>query len=292
MNNMGKIMVNYSEIGYSSLDDYSEDFLDTLLISNQTYDYYVDWNKVYKNLESSLIEISILNSLNKVNSDELEKKFREILIRYPEVIKLLPSILAIRLKKVPIFNIEHKTAKIIDFTDNSNLDAIVDFCKKTGLLELFNHIDDLYSYLVGTEVGLDTNARKSRSGKIFENAVGDLLNEKIKNLSEYSLVKEDSSVEIHRKKRFDYVLYKNNVPKIVFECNFYNGTGSKPIEVAHAYVSLQNDTDDADLTFIWVTDGRGWNKMFSTLLNVAEDIDFIVNYNMLDKILDKFLDEL
>lgn len=277
-------------MGYSSLDEYSNDFLNTLLISNQTYDYYVDWDKVFKNLESSLIEISILNSLNKVNPNELEKKFREIIIHYPEVIKILPSIFAIRLKKVPVFNIEHKTARIINFSDKSNLDEIIDFCIETGLLKLFNNIDDLYSYLVGTEVGLDTNARKYRSGKIFENAVGDLLNKKIKDLNEYTLVKEDSSVKIHRKKRFDYVIYKNNIPKIVFECNFYNGTGSKPIEVAHAYVSLQNDADDADLTFIWVTDGRGWNKMFTTLMNVAEDIDFIVNYHMLDKILDNLLE--
>ena len=155
-------------MGYSSLDEYSNDFLNTLLISNQTYDYYVDWDKVFKNLESSLIEISILNSLNKVNPNELEKTFREILIHYPEVIKILPSIFAIRLKKVPIFNIERKTARIINFSDKSNLDEIIDFCIETGLLKLFNNIDDLYSYLVGTEVGLDTNARKYSSGKIFE----------------------------------------------------------------------------------------------------------------------------
>lgn len=283
-------MVNYSKLGYSSLSEYSSDFLNTLLASNHTYDFYVNWDKVYGNLKSHLIEISILNSLNKVDSEDLEVKFRELLKQYPEVVPILPSILAIRNMKVPVFNIENRSSEIINFSKTRfNLDEVVEFSRETGLLDLFNNIDDLYSYLVGTEVGLDTNGRKNRSGSIFEDAVGMLLEDKLKNLKGYNLVKEDATVRIHRKKRFDYVIYKDNVPKIVFECNFYNSTGSKPIEVAHAYVGLQRDTDASNLKFIWVTDGQGWNKMFSTLMNVAEDIDFIVNYNMLDKVLDKFL---
>ena len=283
-------MVNYSKLGYYSLADYSNDFLNTLLDSNHTYEFYVNWEKVYANLENHLVEISILNSLNKVSQEDLVNKFGGIINNYPEVVPLLPSILAIRDRKVPIFNIHSKSSKLIDFSKNNfDFDEIVEFSIETGLLDLFNNIDDLYSYLVGTEVGLDTNARKNRSGHIFEDAVESLLEDKLNDYEEYKLVKEDTNVIIHRNKRFDFVIYKNNVPRIVFECNFYNSTGSKPIEVAHAYVGLQRDTDAADLMFIWVTDGQGWNKMFPTLLGVAEDIDFIVNYNMLDKLMDDLL---
>ena len=286
-------MVNYSKMGYSSIDEYSEDFLNTLLESNYTYDFFVNWDKVYDNLKKHMVEISILNSLNKSSHNELESNFREIIINYDEVVPLLPLILAIRNKKVPIFNIQDKSSKIISFSINGfDIDEIVEFSIKTGLLELFNNIDDLYSYLVGTEVGLDTNARKNRSGRIFEDAVGILLEEKIRNLVGFHIVKEDNTVNIHRSKRFDYVIYKDNIPRITFECNFYNSTGSKPIEVAHSYANLQKDIDDANLLFIWVTDGKGWSQMFSTLLNVAEDIDFIVNYQMLNKILDDILSDL
>lgn len=282
-------MVDYLKLGYSSLSEYSDDFLESLLETNHTYEFYVNWDNVYNNLKEHLVEISILNSLNKVSPDELEQKFKEILISYPEVVPILPSILAIRDKKVPIFNVHDNSTKIINFSKNFDFDEVLKFSIKTGLLDLFNNIDDLYSYLVGAEVGLDTNGRKNRSGHIFEDAVGSLLQNKLNNLNGYNLVKEDSDIAIHRKKRFDYVIYKNNVPKIVFECNFYNSTGSKPIEVAHAYVDLQNDTDSAGLIFIWVTDGKGWNKMFNTLINVAEDIDFIVNYKMLGRIIDDLL---
>ena len=78
----------------------------------------------------------------------------------------------------------------------------------------------------------------------------------------------------------------------MFECNFYNSTGSKPIEVAHAYANLQEDIDKTNLTFIWVTDGLGWKKMYSALMNAGENIDFILNYHMLNEQLDNFLDNI
>ncbi len=286
-------MVNYSKIGYSSIEEFSNDFLNTLLETNHTYEFYVNWEKVYNNLENKLVEISILNSLNKVQPNEVESKFREIISKYREVVPLLPLILAIRNKKVPILNVEDKSSKLINFSKNGfNTEEIVDFSIKTGLLDLFNNIDDLYSYLVGTEVGLDTNARKNRSGTIFEDAVGTLIEEKIKNRSDLSYMDEEFVADIDRNKRFDFVIYKNNTPKIVFECNFYNSTGSKPIEVAHAYADLQNEINKTNLIFIWVTDGLGWKKMMSSLLNAGANIDYIVNYRQLDKLLDDFLDKL
>lgn len=286
-------MVNYEKMGYSSLDEYLDDFLSSLLKSNHTYEYYVNWDKVYENIEKHLIEICILNSLNKIPYETVESKFKEIILNYNEVVPLLPSILAIRNLKVPIFNVEDRSSKTINFSKSSfNIDEIIEFSKNTGLLDLFTKIDDLYSYLLGTEVGLDTNARKNRSGHIFEDAVGTLLEEKINNLKEFHIVKEDKNVDIHRNKRFDFVIYKNNIPRVVFECNFYNDTGSKPIEVAHAYANLQKDIDNNNLIFIWVTDGQGWEKMSHNLMNVAEYIDFIVNYKILDNFICDLLYEL
>ena len=286
-------MVNYSKMKYSSLDEFSNDFLNTLLETNHTYEFYVNWEKVYNNLENKLVEISILNSLNKVQSNEVESKFRDIISKYREVVPLLPLILAIRNKKVPILNVEDKSSKIINFSKNGfDTEEIVDFSIKTGLLDLFNNIDDLYSYLVGTEVGLDTNARKNRSGHIFEDAVGTLIEEKIKNRNGFSFIDEEFVDDIDRNKRFDFVIYKNRTPKIVFECNFYNSTGSKPIEVAHAYADLQNEINETDLIFIWVTDGLGWKKMMSSLMNAGANIDFIVNYRQLNRLLDDILDKL
>ena len=64
---------------------------------------------------------------------------------------------------------------------NGEISDIVEFCKKSGILDLFGEINDLYAYLLGMEVGLDSNARKNRSGKIFEQLVEIIMkNKKIK----------------------------------------------------------------------------------------------------------------
>lgn len=144
--------------------------------------------------------------------------------------------------------------------------------------------------MVGIEAGLDTNARKNRSGHIFEDIVGEVLKEKIKDHPEFTLGKEDT-ISFERTKRWDYVIYKNNEPKFLFECNFYNSTGSKPIEVANAYVDLQHQINGTGLTFVWVTDGKGWKKMVSALQNASKDIEYVLNFKMLNERFDKLLFE-
>jgi len=67
---------------------------------------------------------------------------------------------------------------------------IVEFCKKSGILNLFGEINDLYAYILGMEVGLDSNARKNRSGKIFEQLVGLLLKKKIRDLKNFKIIEE------------------------------------------------------------------------------------------------------
>ena len=171
-------MVLYKNLGFNSIEDYENEFLNSLLVTNHNYDFFVDWDKIYDKLKDNLTEISILNSLNKVSSDEVESEFRKIITLYPEVVPILPSILAVRYENnkkyiVDVFDGEFKE---YDFNDETYIvEDIVYFSKKTGLLSLFSKINDLYTYLLGTEVGLDSHARKSRSGSAYESMLEDLL---------------------------------------------------------------------------------------------------------------------
>jgi len=283
-------MVNYEKLGYKTIDEYHIDFLETLLPTNRTYQFFVNWEKVFNNLEDKILEISILNALSKIPPQKAEGKFREIIKKYPECVPILPTILAIRDKKIDVLDLTSQTFKKFDFSSKRfNTEDIVKFSKETGLLNLFSEIDDLYSYLTGTEVGLDTNGRKNRSGHIFENIVHELLDEVIKDKKEYKLIAEDSSIKIKRNKRADFVIYKNNQPKFVIECNFYTASGSKPIETANAYIDLQKKITDSKMTFIWITDGLGWKKMFTALKPAMKSIDYILNYTLLKKNIENIL---
>jgi len=58
----------------------------------------------------------------------------------------------------------------IDFssrdTSTERVNQLVTFAEKTGLLTLLSSVTQPQDYLLGVEVGLDSNARKNRSGVI------------------------------------------------------------------------------------------------------------------------------
>ena len=91
-------MVDIDVLGYKNEPEYFDHFFGTLLPTNRTYDYYVNWEKVKSNVITYLTEISLLNSLTKIDKDDREEKFVEIITKYPEVIPVIPLIIAIREK--------------------------------------------------------------------------------------------------------------------------------------------------------------------------------------------------
>lgn len=283
-------MVKYELLGFDNLDDYMDYFMKTLMQTNRTYDYYVNWEKVKNNVQNYVTEISILNSLTKIEPSQRENKLRNLIIKYPEIIQVIPLIIAVREKNLVVFDLIDNLYKKFDFSgQNIELENIINFCKHSGIIELFGEINDLYAYLLGMEVGLDSNARKNRSGKIFENIIELLLNKKLSDYKNLHFEAEDSKIKIKRNKRADFVIYKNNIPKIVVECNFYGSTGSKPIETANAYIDLEKKLKEKNLTFIWITDGPAWPKMHIPLYNSAKEIDFILNYHILETKLDDII---
>ncbi|MEM0287962.1 MAG: DpnII family type II restriction endonuclease [Nitrososphaerota archaeon] len=278
-------MVNYEKLNFESADDFFNYFFQTLLETNWAYDYFVDWKKVKDNVRRYVKEISLLNALTKVDAKDRETELRDIFIKYPETIKVIPLIIAIREESIPILEVGEKAMyKVFDFSLRSlnerEASDLVGFCKNVGLMGLFSEINDLYAYLLGVEVGLDSNARKNRSGEIFQNLVRLLLERKLGEMQDVKIKSEDPNVKTMRNKKADFVIYKKGNPRVVIECNFYSGTGSKPIETANAYIDFQRKIREKELHFIWITDGRGWNGMKKTIIQSSKEIDFLMNYTI------------
>lgn len=290
-------MARFKELGFENFDDYKNCFFNTLLKSNKTFDYFVDWDKVKTSIKKYLNEISLLNSLTKVDTISREEHFQNLLIQYPKVAETIPLLIAERVKsgKIDIFDpnieelitFEFKRSKV----NKSNANKIVEFCRKTGILDLFQEIKDIHDYLLGVEVGLDTNARKNRSGDIFEK----MCQHKIKKLiaNNYIVVDNDPNFSLYpivskernrknKAKTHDVVVYKNDSPILIVECNFYNRSGSKPISIAESYIEMNRIAQKQKLIFIWVTDGKAWHQMKEPLLRSMKEIDWILNYRMLD----------
>lgn len=236
-----------------------------------TYSYYVDFRKVYSNVESIKVELNILNSL--INSKNIKSDFEEIIITYPETLKYIPILLAVRNLEIPImddaeflnFNFLHPVLSTKEYAE---------FMDRSGLFDLLqNHlINNLVDYVTGIETGLDSNGRKNRGGHLMEDLVESYIQKAgfQKNINYFKEMyvseiskkwKVDLSAVSHKgkvEKRFDFVV-KTNKQIYVVEANFYGSSGSKLNETARSYKTLSTEIDTIDgVTFVWFTDGKGW----------------------------------
>lgn len=255
------------------------------------YDYYVNFKKVIENVEKVKLELNILNTL--IGSKDIEKDFESILCRYPETLKCIPLLLAIR--GYEIYAQDGKEARIYRFDKlNYTIEEYKIFMRKTGLFNMIaNHlVNSLVDYALGVETGLDSNGRKNRGGHQMENLVESYLKEAgfIKDISYFkemylSDVEKKWNIDLsalsnkgRTRKRFDFIVKTdNNIYAI--ETNFYGGSGgSKLNETARSYKLLAQESADMDgFTFVWITDGSGWKHAKGNLRETFESLDTIYN---------------
>jgi type II restriction enzyme len=270
-----------------------EEWLGTFRKSISDYKYYVDFEKIYANVEGCKIELNILNSL--IGSKDIKAEFKQILAKYPETLKCIPLLLAVRTKE--IYAIDDEGEFIYSFKKmNYSVDQYCIFMEKTGLFDLLrNHIiNNLFDYATGVETGMDSNGRKNRGGHLMEDLVESFISKLgLQKGKEY--FKEMYIHEITEKwgidlsaisnqgrmeKRFDFVV---KTPKMIYviETNCYTSGGSKLNETARSYKTLAKEIETiSGVTFVWFTDGQGW---LSARHNLEETFDVMDNvYNIAD----------
>lgn len=256
------------------------------------YSYYVDFDKVYKNINSIRVELNILNSL--IGSKSIEKDFENIVLKYPETLKCIPLLLAVRANE--IFAIDGDGEFNYNFKKiNYSIEQYKIFMRKTGLFELLeNHIiNNLVDYATGVETGLDSNGRKNRGGHLMEDLVEGYI-VKAGFIKDKSYFKEMYIHQITEKwgidlsaisnqgkaeKRFDFVIKADNMIYGI-ETNFYASGGSKLNETARSYKQISQEADTIDgFTFMWFTDGNGWQ---SAKRNLEETFDVMEHIYSID----------
>lgn len=262
-------------------------------ISN--YTYYVDFEKIYKSAEKYKVELNILNSL--IGSKDIEKEFENIIIKYPETLEVIPLLLAVRSNE--IFVKDNMDEYL--FTFNKLVYSISDYVKfmrETGLFELLqNHIiNNLYDYVLGVEVGLDSNGRKNRGGHLMEDLVESYIikagyKKNIDYFKEMYLsdIEERWNLDLSAMsgnnistKRFDFVIKTENQVYVI-ETNFYASGGSKLNETARSYKMLAEESRRVDgVTFIWFTDGVGWKSARKNLEETFNELETMYSINDLE----------
>ena len=269
-----------------------KEWFGTFTDSIATYEYYTDFNTVYKNIDKIKVELNIMNSL--VGSKNIEKDFDNLFKKYPEIRKCLPLLIAVREKEIKVVDDGEKLK--YNFTNIDDIELLKRFMRKTGLFDLIsNHlVNNLVDYATGVEVGLGSNGRKNRGGHLMEDVLQGFI-EKEGFVLNKTYFKEMYLKDIEHKwnidlsslsnlgkvaKRFDYVVKTDNCI-YAFETNFYSSSGSKLNETARSYKMIAEESKNIKgFAFVWVTDGLGWVDARN---NLEETFDVMDNlYNIKD----------
>jgi len=279
----------------STIDEICDALKNTLIQTNYTYNFFVNWAKVTKNRDAFKYEIALLKSLK--NSTNPVNDFRELLTKYPEVVRVIPILLAYRDGLIKVLNSIETDLQYsaFDFTkkqyNSKDINDITEFAKKTGILEILCKMDSASDYLLGVEVGLDTNARKNRSGLFLETLVDETLhklssrhpNLVVINQKSFGYVEEKYHIIVPptlKDRKFDFAII-NQGKATTIEVNFYSGTGSKPSEIVSSYINRGEVLAAAGWKFVWLTDGMGWKKMTRPLRIGVAGINYVINVQLL-----------
>lgn len=278
--------------------EHFDKFMSTLNLKGiLQYDYFVNWAKVLGNIEPIEKELNLLNTA--VGKENIESVLSDIFESYPNTIKAIPFLLAIREKSVDILidkiSYVHKNFNFrqSEFSD-SDINSLVDFVMQSGLGELIKskQIKSLPDYCTGVEVGLDSNGRKNRGGTQMEQLVESFVaifchENNLEYLAQANAKKIKDTWNINLKvdkssRIIDFVIYQKQEQKLFFiEVNFYSGGGSKLKSTATEYIEMSRFWKNQDVEFIWVTDGKGWSNTQNPLKDYFERGNLLINIDML-----------
>lgn len=272
------------------LKDFNK-FMSQLKETNQTLDFFCDFEKISQKVEDIKLSLCMLNSL--IGAADLRGSVETIWKRDPKAFSVMDILVAVRTRD---------KKKIIDSVGNcvplesmfTSVDSVLIFLEKTGLGDILQRqkVKDLVDYVFGIETGLDTNARKNRSGRVMENTVSNILTEAGVPFRQevYSREwKQITEVLGDDEKRFDFVVETASKVYLI-EVNFYSDGGSKLNEVARSYSDIAPKINSVEgFEFVWITDGMGWksakNKLqeaygiIPNVYNLTTIYDFIKTLN-------------
>ncbi len=240
----------------------------------------MDWQKCLKNRDDISIALNHLNFLLGKERSELKACIKKLFGEYPKAFNVLHILIAVRDKKDLVLDVKGDFVPLNTYF--VSVEKIYEFISQTGLEQIFcnKNIRDLNDFVFGIEVGLDSNARKNRSGKAMEKCISNIFSEaelifkEQVDIRDFKDLHEAFGVDI---KKFDFVIYGKNKTYFI-ESNFYTGGGSKLNETARSYQDLAPKFEAfSNYKFIWITDGKGW---LSAKNKLQEAYKYVEIYNL------------
>ena len=268
-------------------------FFAQLRETNATLDYFVNFDKVRENVATIAIKLNQLNYL--IGQKDLRTAIAALYAENPAAFTVLDILIAVRQQKKT--KVQNSSGAVVPLDSHfTSPEGIYTYLTATGLAEVFQNKDirNLVDYVFGIEVGLDSNARKNRSGDNMSIAIAQILiANTIPYETEVSIIQFPHIIGWGKDiKRFDFVIQTTRKTYLI-EANFYNSSGSKPNEVSRAYKELAAKINSyPDYEFIWITDGQGWQSAKNKLEEAYNSIPGVYNLTTLPAFIDQLKTEL
>lgn len=263
----------------SNIEERFSLFLSQLKETNAGLDFYSDFAKISRNVDEIAFSLNTLNYL--IGKEDLRAAVEVIWERDKKAFDVMDILIATRKKDRRLFlDSEQKALPIQSLYGSVN--GVVQFLEGTGLADVLREkkVKDLVDYVYGVEAGLDSNARKNRSGIIMERLVAQLLTEAGITFSEQTSSRKFPEIESVLgvdQKVFDFAIVRPNKTYLM-EVNFYSGGGSKLNETARSYTDVAPKVNSVPgFEFVWITDGQGWYSAKNKLQEAFTAIPSIYN---------------
>lgn len=284
--------IETSLLGCQNEDESFRLLIDTLIPTIHQSDWFVDWNRVKANVAPHVRELALLNTI--IGSENIEQDLASLIRDFPKVLRVMPLLLASREHSFDVMvDAKNLIVEKFDFEGRSpspnDIAACVRFLRQSGLLDILSDrkIKSISDYYFGIEVGLDSNARKNRSGELMETLVENFVMEtagelradymtqatkdKIKDTWDFDLQMDKSS------RRVDFALFRDD-RLFLIETNFYGGGGSKLKSTAGEYCEMYDRySQQPNVEFLWITDGFGWKGTEPPLREYCRKADYLLN---------------
>jgi len=287
---------SYQGLGLETEDQVFDHLLGSLSDAIRTWDYFVNWDKVYKNVAELEVQLNIWNYL--IGKENFDEEFRSLVRRYPEIVKAIPSMVVRDGQNSQAYQvIQGEEINRFDFSSPANSDEEVEkalnFVKASGLARLFGDsgIKNFVDYLIGVEAGVDSNGRKNRSGSgmesILEGKIASICDRrgwKYMEQASPEAIKQSWGVDFKTglsSRRFDFAVLADGQVSVI-EVNIYNGGGSKLKATAGEFTTLHQSLEPTPVKLIWVTDGKGWRTTARPLRDAFDKVDFVLNLSLID----------
>ncbi len=279
-----------------------KNFVSTLRPSLKLWEYFVNWDKVFRNTREFEIQLNLWNFL--LGKDDFDSEFLALLENHPEIVRSLPSLVVRDGASSSSFSLVEDISDLnapeakFDFSIPASTEELrvsaLNFVKRSGLVRLFarDGVKNLVDYVLGVEAGVDSNARKNRSGTAMEAVVGEYIRS-LTDSHQLEFIEQATPQAIKAKwsfevpvdkssRRFDFAI-SDGARLVLMEVNFYGGGGSKLKATAGEYIGLGELVAVPNVEFVWVTDGEGWKTSLLPLKAAFEKLNYVWNLSWLSR---------